>query len=96
MLKDQCEIVRSMKINEVLRDKSFRLISCFYVFLGILIFHFEAFSQSAKGNYVLMIPNDNHWYNEPWIWAVMTALLILLVAISGRVDEPSDTMEEIS
>lgn len=85
-----------MKINEVLRDKSFRLISCFYVFLGILIFHFEAFSQSVKGGYGLMALQDDHWYNEPWIWAVMTALLILLVAISGRVEEPSEASKEIS
>ena len=92
---DQCEIVRLMKIKDVLRDKSFRLVTCFYVFLGILIVHFEAFSQSGKSDYGLMTPKNDQWYNEPWIWAVLTAVLILLVAINGRIDEPSGAKSKI-
>jgi|GEM_PF-1302169 len=95
MFMNQCEIVRLMKIKDVLRDKSFRLITCFYVFLGILIFHFEAFSQSTQSDYGLMTPKNDQWYNEPWIWAVLTAVLILLVAINGRIDQPSGAKSKI-
>lgn len=95
MLKDQCEIVRLMKIKDVLRDKSFRLIACFYVFLGIVIFHLEAFSQSAQSDFGLMTPGNDYWYNEPWIWAVLTAVLILLVAINGRIEDPSGIKRKV-
>jgi len=95
MLMDQCEIVRLMKIKDILRDKSFRLITCFYVFLGIVIFRLEAFSQSTQNDYGLMTPKNDLWYNEPWIWAVFTALLILLVAINGRIEEPSGAKSKI-
>ncbi|PRY55079.1 hypothetical protein B0I27_10138 [Arcticibacter pallidicorallinus] len=95
MLKDQCEIVRLMKIKDVLRDKSFRLIACFYVFLGILIFHLEAYAQSAQSDYGLMTPRNDHWYSQPWIFAVLTAVLILLVAINGRIEKPSGVKSKI-
>jgi len=88
MLLEQCEIVRSMKIRDILRDKSFRLITCFYLFLGIVIFHLEAYSKSPEVDYGMMSPKNNQWYNEPWIWAVLTAVLILLVALNGKVKEP--------
>lgn len=88
MLLHQCETVRSMKIRDVLRDKSFRLMACFYVFLGIAVFHLKAFATSPKVEYGLNVPKKHQWYSEPWIWAVLTAVLILLVALNGRVKDP--------
>lgn len=83
-----------MKMRDILRDKSFRLITCFYLFLGIVVFHLEAYSRSAQVEYGLRVPKESQWYNEPWIWAVLTAVLILFVAVSGRVDEPAGDRSE--
>lgn len=41
------------------------------------------------------VPNDSAWYAQPWIWAIVAAVLILLIAFitrgSSRKNMESDT-----
>lgn len=74
-----------MKMKAIIKDKLFRLFTCFYLFVGFLVFQLEAYSKSNSGNEESNIfISAGPWYSEPWVWAVLTAVLILLVASSGR------------
>jgi len=75
-----------MKWREVIRDKVFILFTCFYLFLGILVLQIQSSSPDNGKSVESFFTSFSYvWFNEPWVLAVVTAILIVLVATCSTV-----------
>ncbi|EOR92530.1 hypothetical protein ADIARSV_4335 [Arcticibacter svalbardensis MN12-7] len=56
------------------------------MFLGLLAFQIQSSSpDKGKSPENIFTSFSYVWYNEPWVLAIVTAILILLVATFGTV-----------
>ncbi|WP_069660880.1 hypothetical protein [Arcticibacter eurypsychrophilus] len=75
-----------MKWKELIRDKAFILFTCFYLFLGLLVLQIQSFYPDiGKSPDSTFTSFSYAWYNEPWVLAIVTSIVILLVALFGTV-----------
>ena len=72
--------------NTIIKFNEFAIrFVAFLLFIGV---SFVSFAQNTTGYHIGNdpdgVPNNPDWYSQPWIWAIVAAVLILLIAFLTR------------